>query len=103
MAMVIFTALNGMGVVFLLYVLVQFWKEGYRSQETGARRDAIAGFGMDGPDVIVVTHIVDSAAQQPNDEALVHGVESAVTFEIEPGSIKFRLCDLDSARQKHAS
>jgi len=28
MAMMLFTALNGLGVVFLVYVLIQFWKEG---------------------------------------------------------------------------
>jgi hypothetical protein len=35
-ALIMFTALNGLGVVFLLYVLVQFWKEGQMSKR--ARR-----------------------------------------------------------------
>jgi hypothetical protein len=30
MAMTIFMLVNGMGVVFLLYVLANFWKEGHR-------------------------------------------------------------------------
>lgn len=31
MAMTIFLALNGLGVVFMLYVLANFWKEGRKS------------------------------------------------------------------------
>ena len=37
MAMLIFTVLNGMGVAFLLYVLVNFWKEGKRAKHPAAR------------------------------------------------------------------
>jgi hypothetical protein len=29
--LIIFMVLNGLGVVFLLYVLVQFWQEGHKS------------------------------------------------------------------------
>ncbi len=32
MAMTIFFVLNGLGVIFLLYVLANFWKEGHRPQ-----------------------------------------------------------------------
>ena|SRR5271165_567599 len=33
--MTIFLVLNGMGVVFLLYVLANFWKEGHRTGDKG--------------------------------------------------------------------
>ena len=37
MAMMLFTLLNGLGVVFLMYVLVQFWKEGHKPEKETAR------------------------------------------------------------------
>jgi len=36
MAMTIFLMLNGLGIVFMLYVLANFWKEGHRREsDTG--------------------------------------------------------------------
>ena len=56
MAMMLFTALNGLGVIFLVYVLVQFWKEGHRSKQPGAR-DRVIEFSVERkPTVVVVTH-----------------------------------------------
>ena len=37
MAMMLFTLLNGLGVVFLMYVLVQFWKEGLKPKKETSR------------------------------------------------------------------
>ena len=70
MAMTIFFLLNGMGVVFLLYVLVNFWKEGHR-QKKNARKYA-AEFGRrDWADVNVVTHPISRSA---------HGGFSVIPF-----------------------
>src|SRR5258705_1430 len=56
MAMTLFTILNSLGVVFLVYVLVQFWKEGHRPIKP-ATRDRIIEFSVrDSPTVLVVTH-----------------------------------------------
>ena len=63
MAMLLFTGLNGLGVVFLLYVLVQFWKEGHRSNKPGTR-DRVVEFSLENrPTVIVVTHPISGGLQ----------------------------------------
>jgi hypothetical protein len=63
MAMIIFTVLNGLGVVFMLYVLVQFVKEGRRSKNPAARQYEIDLSYMDRPEVMVVTHPISHSAQ----------------------------------------
>src|ERR1700746_2440220 len=53
--MTIFLVLNGLGVIFLLYVLAKFWNDGHQPRNN-ARKYA-TGFGRrDWADVIVVTH-----------------------------------------------
>jgi hypothetical protein len=62
MAMNIFLLLSGLGVVFLLYVLAGFWKEGHRSANN-ARKYA-AEFGESNwYEVAVVTHPISHNAQ----------------------------------------
>ena len=62
MAMTIFLVLNGLGVVFLVYVLANFWIEGHRPKNN-ARKYA-AEFGhRDWADVLVVTHPISHSAQ----------------------------------------
>jgi len=56
MAMMLFTLLNGLAVVFLLYVLAQFWKEGHRPMKSAPRDRAIEFSTKDKPTVFVVTH-----------------------------------------------
>jgi hypothetical protein len=63
MAMMLFTLLNGMGVVFLVYVLVQFWKEGHRSNQPGARERVIEFSAERRPTVVVVTHPISNIAR----------------------------------------
>jgi hypothetical protein len=62
MAMKIFLLLNGMGVVFLLYVLANFWKEGKRTK-IEARKYATEFGRRDWVDVFVVTHPISHSAQ----------------------------------------
>ena len=61
--MMIFLVLNGMGVVFLVYVLVQFVKEGRRSKNPAGRQYEIDLSYMDRPEVMVVTHPISHSAQ----------------------------------------
>jgi len=62
MAMMLFTLLNGLGVVFLMYALVQFWKEGHRSEQPDARERVIEFSVKDKPTVVVVTHPISLSA-----------------------------------------
>jgi hypothetical protein len=62
MAMTIFLALNALGVVFLLFVLGNFWREERRP--TNNARKYAAEFGRrDWIDVAVVTHPISHNAQ----------------------------------------
>jgi hypothetical protein len=54
MALMIFTALNVLGVGFLVYVLVQFWKEGHKSEGANRLRNRMSAYGAR-PKVVVVT------------------------------------------------
>ena len=61
MAMTIFLALNGVGVIFLLYVLAQFWKEGRRQAADVRKCDADASM-REWVEVLVTTHPVSHSA-----------------------------------------
>jgi len=63
MAMMLFTLLNGLGVVFLMYVLVQFWKEGHRSKQSEARERVIEFSVESKPTVDVVTRPISGGLQ----------------------------------------
>jgi len=65
MAMMLFTLLNGLGVVFLMYVLVQFWKEGHRSKQSEARERVIEFSVESKPTVDVVTRPISGGLQVP--------------------------------------
>ena len=60
--MTIFLLLNGMGVVFLLYVLASFWKEGHRAGDNG-RICALELGWRNRADVVVITHAISRAAR----------------------------------------
>jgi hypothetical protein len=63
MAIIIFTVLNGLGVTFMLYVLLQFWKEGRRAKNTVRPRYGIDRSYTDRPEVFIVTHPISQCAQ----------------------------------------
>ena len=63
MAIMIFTALNGMGASFLVYVLINFWKEGRHSKVTASRRRAVQFSNGRSADVLVITHPITQSAQ----------------------------------------
>ena len=87
MAMMLFTILNGLGVVFLMYVLVQFWKEGNRPVKPAARDRAIEFPVKDRPTVLVVTHPVSHCA---------HGGLSVVSSEVWRSGLQDRQLHRDS-------
>lgn len=59
--MPIFFALNGLGLVFLLYVLVNFWQEGQRTKSGGGH---YAGAEQSRDfEPIIVTHPISHTAQ----------------------------------------
>lgn len=60
--MTIFLVLNGLGVAFLLYVLVNFWKEAHRS-ENNAREHVMDFDQRDWADMAVMTHPISHSAQ----------------------------------------
>jgi hypothetical protein len=62
MAMTIFLVLNSLGVVFLLYVLANFWREGHRPKNI-ARKYAAEFGGRDWADAVVGTHPISRSAQ----------------------------------------
>ena len=61
MAMLLFTELSGLGVVFLMYVLVQFWKDGRRAGEQPAGGRVIE-FSLKSKPTVVVTHPISNYA-----------------------------------------
>jgi hypothetical protein len=63
MAMTIFAVLNGMGVAFLVYVLIQFWKEGRRLHGEAPRRQATEFSSERKAEVAVVTYPVSRSTQ----------------------------------------
>jgi hypothetical protein len=98
MAMTLFTILNGLGVVFLVYVLVQFWKEGHR-QINLATRDKVIGFWVkDSPTVLVVTHPVSGGLQvEPAPVShCAHGGLSVVSSEVWRSGLQDRQLHRDS-------
>jgi hypothetical protein len=56
MAMILFMVLNGAGVVFLLYVFVQFWKEGHKSNKAGSRVRGAFSRGANAPEVFLLRY-----------------------------------------------
>jgi len=63
MAIILFTVLNGLGVVFLVYVLVQFWKEGQPPMKPAITDKTFEFPVKDRPTVLVVTHPISSGLQ----------------------------------------
>ena len=97
-AMMIFAVLNGLGVVFLVYVLVQFWKEGHRPIKP-AMRDRLIEFPVkDGPTVLVVTHPFSGGLQvEPAPVShCAHGGLSVVSSEVWRSGMQDRQLHRDS-------
>jgi hypothetical protein len=109
MAILIFTIVNGLGVVFLLYVLVQFWKEGHRSKNRGTRQYGIEFSEENRPEVVVIRRPISGGLQvQP---APVSGglqvqpapVSGGLQVEPAPVSGGLQVADAPLARQSSAA
>jgi hypothetical protein len=62
MAITIFLVLNGLAVVFLLYVLANFWLDGHRAGNRRPTEERMSGVEEWG-NVAVITHPISPAAQ----------------------------------------
>ncbi len=69
--MTIFVILNGMGLVFMLYVLVKFVKEGRRTPHGGARTRRLPSFYGSSTEVFVATRPVEMAGSAPKGAAVI--------------------------------
>src|SRR5882672_10961117 len=99
MAMMLFTALNGLGVVFLVYVLIQFWKEGHRQMRPAPRDRAIEFSMEDRPTVLVVTHPLSGGLQvEPAPVShFAHGGLSVVSRQVRLSGLQDRQLHRDPA------
>jgi hypothetical protein len=69
--MTIFLVLNGIAVVFLLYVLVNFWKEGRRTAHGGVSSHPLQSMRGNNPEVFIVTGPLEVAARRPGKTSLI--------------------------------
>ena len=69
--MTIFFLLNGVAVVFLLYVLVNFWKEGARTAHGGMRVSKFQSLHECRPKVFVVTRPPVYETGRPGKRSLI--------------------------------
>ncbi len=76
MAIKLFILLNAMGVVFLLYVLANFWKEASQTK-SDARPDEFEFMREERPAVLVVTHLIAHGT---------HGNGSVIPLQIRGGT-----------------
>ena len=70
-AMTIFLMLNGLGLVFMLYVLVNFLKEGRRTQHGDARMDKLRSLYGSKVKVFVAMQAVELADRLPRGSAVI--------------------------------
>jgi hypothetical protein len=80
MAMFIFVLMNGVGVAFLLYVLVNFWKEGKRANYRAARSCGHLYMDSAKSEVLVATHPLAVEPDRVNKHAVIrfHTLEDGV-------------------------
>jgi hypothetical protein len=69
--MALFFVLNGIAVVFMLYVLVNFWKEGRRTARGGVRSHQLQSMRGSNPEVFIVTGPLEIAARRPGKTSLI--------------------------------
>ena len=80
MSTTIFLVLSGLGVIFLMYVLANFWKEGHRPMND-ERNDVMEFRGRNWADVVIVTHPISLSAQ---------GGVSVIPFQARDGATSGR-------------
>src|ERR1700722_12125722 len=70
--MTIFLVLNGIGVVFMLYVLVNFWREGRQMRCSALRSNRLSTRFASTQQVFVVTRTIRSGTGKPDTNSMVH-------------------------------
>lgn len=68
--MTVFFVLIGMGVVFLLYVLTTFWKDGHQAKSMVREPAARASRGNQA-EVIVITHPIPQSAPSTTSRRMI--------------------------------
>ena len=61
--LVIFAMMNGLAVMFLVYALAHFWREGHESKSIARSRSAMSGYGPK-PKVVLVSAPVDAGMRR---------------------------------------
>jgi hypothetical protein len=69
--MTMFLVLNGIAVVFVLYVLVNFWKEGRRTARGGVRSHQLQSMRGSNPELFIVTGPLEVAARRHDKTSLI--------------------------------
>lgn len=69
--MTIFLVLNGMALVFMLYVLVNFWKEGNRTTHSSMHLYKLQSLYGSKPEVFVVKGSQEVVARRPGKASLI--------------------------------
>jgi hypothetical protein len=69
--MKVFLVLNGMALVFMIYVLVNFWKEGVRASGGSLRKFKIESVYASRPQVFVVTRPLEADARRAAKSSVV--------------------------------
>jgi hypothetical protein len=87
MAVMVFTVLNGLGVIFLLYVLVQFWKEQHRTMKPVRRGQLIELSVKSKPTVVVVTRLVSGALPFGTQGKQVEPAPVSGGLQVEPAPV----------------
>jgi hypothetical protein len=83
--MTIFLFLSGIGVVFMLYVLVNFWREGRQTRHTALRSNLSSARFERTQKIIVVTRAIRSGNEKPDTSCVVQfpAIESRTNAESE--------------------
>ena len=99
MVIILFTVLNGLGVIFLVYVLVQFWKEGHRPMKPATRDKAVEFPVKDSPTVLVVTHPISGGlrVEPPSASQGAHAGFSVISMQTRTSTLQERQLQRDSA------
>jgi hypothetical protein len=70
--MTIFLVLNGIGVGFMLYVFVNFWREGRQMRRSALRSNRLSAQFGNTQQVFVVTRAMGSGTEKPDTSSVVH-------------------------------
>jgi hypothetical protein len=102
--MKIFLVLNAMAIVFLLYVLANFWMEANRTKQGPAYRSRGQSVYESRPSIYMVTQRLDSQPQLPGDRSVLRfPVPQEIAIEKQAGQQPIQNAPSTTARKSRAS